>query len=355
MSNLTTTSPTMESTKFHSNPDLSSRSADINTHNINTRKRRDARESDFDELSRRFEEWKAEMNKCIISTIQSTVSAALSDKLEVISTSLVQLRGDVQKISTDNTQINNSIVDLRQKIVVAEKASNLSGTRMKEMEKELMELKKSVAFTSDRQDDLYKSVDNMKSTTEASNQSQELVASLELKVDSLEQNARMCNIEVCNVPDRQGENLVSLIECIGSAINYTIQQKDIAAVHRVPHFNQQTKTPKNIIVKFTSRMLRDNILGAYKQKKGLTTVDIGISGTTNSIYMHEHLTLKKKNLFRECREWAKTNKYRYVWTSNATILVRESDNSPISAVHKLLDLANIKNKIRATTSSKHVI
>ncbi|VVC98682.1 unnamed protein product [Leptidea sinapis] len=60
--------------------------------------------------------------------------------------------------------------------------------------------------------------------------------------------------------------------------------------------------------------------------------------------MNEHLTLKNKRLFRECREEAKRLKYKYVWVKNATILVRENDTSLSFAIRSTGDFTKFKNR-----------
>ncbi|KAJ8704224.1 hypothetical protein PYW08_012948 [Mythimna loreyi] len=79
-------------------------------------------------------------------------------------------------------------------------------------------------------------------------------------------------------------------------------------------------------------IMRDNLLSAYRLSKGLTTDRIGLSGTSCRIYLNEHLTLRNKDLFRKCREAAKLKKFKFVWVRNATVLVKESEDSSTFAV-----------------------
>ncbi|VVC87115.1 unnamed protein product [Leptidea sinapis] len=78
----------------------------------------------------------------------------------------------------------------------------------------------------------------------------------------------------------------------------TISKKNVNSIQRVPHANQQNNRQlKNIIVKFTTRILRDNILSAFRKAGGVRSEQIGIQGQSQIIYMNEHLTLKYKRLF----------------------------------------------------------
>ncbi|XP_034837357.1 uncharacterized protein [Maniola hyperantus] len=211
--------------------------------------------------------------------------------------------------------------------------------------KDIAELQSSAQFQSEQHVHIEKKVRDLEEFKKDALGTGNLVSSLEHKIDSLEQQARQCNIEICNVPDKRNENLLSILDAIGSAINYPISNKDVISIHRVPHANQQNnRQPKNIIVKFTTRILRDNILSAFRKARGVRSEQIGIQGQSQIIYMNEHLTLKNKRLFRECREEAKRLKYKYVWVKNATILVRENDTSPTFAIRSTGDFTKFKSR-----------
>lgn len=168
------------------------------------------------------------------------------------------------------------------------------------------------------------------------------VLMLENKLSLMEQHARETNIEISNVPERRGENLLSIITNLGGLINYTIQSADITSLHRVPHANAKDSRPKNIVVKLTSRIKRDNLLAAYRTRKGVTSDQLSIAGSPNKIYINEHLTLENKKLFRETREKAKLCDYRYVWVKHGTILARKNDTTPVIAIRTMQDIKKLK-------------
>ncbi|XP_047543296.1 uncharacterized protein LOC125075632 [Vanessa atalanta] len=64
---------------------------------------------------------------------------------------------------------------------------------------------------------------------------------LEAKIDMMEQQARQCNLEIANVPERRGENLIKIIEELGTAIKLTINAGDIVSAHRVPHADNKNR------------------------------------------------------------------------------------------------------------------
>ncbi|KOB64426.1 Zinc finger DNA binding protein [Operophtera brumata] len=141
----------------------------------------------------------------------------------------------------------------------------------------------------------------------------------------MEQQARQCNAELGNLPDKRGENLVALLENIADLVKISISQRDIVVIHRVPQANSGSSQPKNVVVKFSSSILSDSFLAAVRLRKEITTEQLGISGPTHKIYINEHLTLTNKGLFRLARETAKQHSFWFVWIKHGSILARQHE------------------------------
>jgi peptide deformylase len=263
------------------------------------------------------------------SSINKTISAALTVGLTAeftkITETLSEIKSDVQKLNLDNTTINQSLVEVKSR---------------------LTEVEGSLEFSSSRQDSYEDRLRAVESNISSSQGQTVRIQQLELTIDKMEQQARTANIEICNLPEKRGENLMSIISDIGAAIKLTLTLGDIVSIHRVRHADPNSTSPKNIIVRFTSVMLRDNILAAFRIAKGLNTSTIKITGPPQKIYLNEHLTLKNKLLLRKTREAASRHSYKYVWVRHATILVRKDDTSQIIAIRGDQDL----NKISTISS-----
>lgn len=279
----------------------------------------------------------ADMNKRLdgLRSYFDSSLTTLSDNIATIKTDLATVSQTTSDIKTELSSLRSEHAKLQSHVAALEdKHDNLSC--------EVASLHKSLQYTSDQQDELSKRVDSMSEHCKNSEILNNSIITLEAKIDTLEQQARQCNIEICNIPEKRSENLIALMENICTKINCSISQKDIIAIHRVPHAHKQNNKPKNIIVKLCSRILRDNILSAFRLKKGMKTDELGISGTPQPFYMNEHLTLRNKQLFRECREAASKNKFKFVWVKHATILVRESDGDSAMAIRSPQDILKIK-------------
>ncbi|XP_046976442.1 uncharacterized protein LOC124542546 [Vanessa cardui] len=203
-------------------------------------------------------------------------------------------------------------------------------------------IEQSLSFASDRQDSfdarLTAAELNFKENTGVSSQ----ISELQYRLDSMEQQARLYNVEIANIPERRDENLIAILEKIGNVIKQPIDSSNIVSIHRVPHLDKKNSKPKNIIVRFTTKILRNNFITAAKLTEDLKSDRLSISGTVHNIYINEHLTVKNKQLFRMCREAAAKNKFKYVWVKNGTILVRQTDSSTIFAVRNEQDVKKIK-------------
>lgn len=265
--------------------------------------------------------WNNKIDRTVSESITNAINSNLTSQFSQITTALGDLSSTMKKLITDNANITKSIDEVHNR---------------------LSEVEKSCEFTSTWQDSMCK---RMKSTDEYISQNKDLtqrVMALEGKIASLNQQSRQCNIEIANLPERRGENLLDVLGRLSKVVNIPIPTTDIVAVHRVPHADQKNTRPKNIIVKLTTKHLRDKIIAASRAKKGLNSNDLSISGMPQLIYLNEHLTLENKQLFRKCREEATKYSFKYVWIKHGVILARKTDTSPVVAVRFPNDLEKIK-------------
>lgn len=321
--------------KFHSDTDLNRESGSVMSgeQNMSVRKRKQP-DSEWtqaiSELSTEFKntlnEWRRDMETCITK----------------ISDNVISIKEDLASLTQVTSEIKSDINCLRSEQSLLQQRISELDVKYEGLTHQVDSLKDSVQFSTDEHTDLCKKVEQFSKQIHDTANLKYIVTELVAKIDNLEQNARSCNIEICNVPERRNENLISLMHNIGSMVKCNIQQNDIISIHRVPHAHQQNNKPKNIIVKLASRILRDNILSANRLCKGLATDQLGISGTPQRIHMHEHLTLKNKQLFRECQDAAKKHSYKFLWVKHGTILVREKEATKAFAIRTSQDITKIK-------------
>ncbi|XP_063390928.1 uncharacterized protein LOC134676469 [Cydia fagiglandana] len=278
-----------------------------------------------DEIAEVIDRKFSDIQTSITATINTALAACLTTELSKITATLTDIKTDINKLNRDNTTINQTLAEVK--------------TRLDDIDNSLQ-------FTSSRQDSQETRLEAIESNVSTYKEQASRIHVLECTIDKMEQQARMSNLEICNIPEKRGENLVTIFNNIGTAIRITFTPGDIVSIHRVPHANPNSSLPKNIIVRLTSVMLRDNILAAFRTAKGINTTQLALSGPTQKIYLNEHLTLKNKLLLRRTREAASKHNYKYVWVRHASILVRKEDTSPVLAIRSDLDLL----KLSATSS-----
>lgn len=211
------------------------------------------------------------------------------------------------------------------------------------------DVKRTIEFISKNYEDLNKKTQDidrrvvfLEQKLDETQNCRQQVGALEAKIDTLEQQARCCNVEICNLPEKKGENLNTILQDIASAVKQPIAQHDVISIHRVPQGTPNSSRPKNVVVKFCNRLTRDNFITAARRTKGLTTADLNVAGRPQKVYINEHLTLRNKILFREVRDTAKKYQFAYVWIKHGTILVRKNDTSSVFAIRTKEDLSKIK-------------
>lgn len=264
--------------------------------------------------------WPKKMDETIMESVAEAVKLCLSAELEKISTSLIEINTAMRDLQADNASIKEWMHNVNTRLSDMEISLNAMDQRQDMLDQRIITLEKNCTSQSDVSDQ---------------------ITGLENKINYFDQQTRECNVEICNLPERRNENLLAIVTNLGMAINHKLTPSDIVSVHRVPHFSRDVR-PKNIIVKFTSKIIRDNILAACRLKKGLNSEQLLLSGAVQTIYVNEHLTVKNKLLFRECRQKAKSQNFKYVWVKHGIVLVRRTDNSPVLAIRSMHDIAKIK-------------
>ncbi|XP_059047273.1 uncharacterized protein LOC131842726 [Achroia grisella] len=299
--------------KCSSNPDISAVATQDNDRQIKLRKRKQPESeilgSVVDMVENKIKEelyaWKSRLDESIAESIKNAV----------------------------NTTIDTQVAKLTSSIT--ESLQNISSR--------LSDIEKSLNHVSEGHDSLESRVKSLEECILHEDSTQHQMAALENKIDQMEQQARQCNIEIANLPERRDENIIFLLDKIGAVIKHPIKPVDVISAHRVPHMDKKNAHPKNLVVKFVSKILRDNIIIAARAMKGIKSDQLSITGTPRNIYINEHLTPKNKYIFRASREAGKKHGFKHIWVKHGTILARQTDSSPIFAIRNESDINKIKS------------
>ncbi|XP_060805735.1 uncharacterized protein LOC132902887 [Amyelois transitella] len=167
------------------------------------------------------------------------------------------------------------------------------------------------------------------------------VINMKVEVNAREQWLRINNVEVKGIPQTSNENLYTIIQSIGSKVNYCLQKQLISFITRVP--TREKSQPCPIIVSFANRYVKEDFLAACRaanKVKLLTSADLELRGNTN-IYVNDHLTVQNKELLQKTKKVAKEKNFAYTWVKHAKIFLRKNDTSPIICIRSEVDLSKI--------------
>lgn len=154
------------------------------------------------------------------------------------------------------------------------------------------------------------------------------------RLHQMEQLSRTNNIEVQCVPEHKNENIYTTVQQLGNAIKCPVADSDLQYCSRIAKLNNKSPRPRSILVKFSSRRLRDNFLASVVRfnknnpKDKLNTGHVGIAGQNKTpVYVTEHLTREVKSLHAAARRAAKQLQYKFVWVRDGKVFLRQNETS----------------------------
>jgi len=118
------------------------------------------------------------------------------------------------------------------------------------------------------------------------------------------------------------------------ALKLDVSPQDISTAHRLKAGPRDTSRP--IIVRFTSRRVRENVFRAKKMLKD--------APLPNRVFISEQLTKSASSLFYEARKRQREKKLTSAWTHNGQVFVKFGSDAGEKAtlVKSVLDL-NVRN------------
>lgn len=168
---------------------------------------------------------------------------------------------------------------------------------------------------------------------------EEILSTHEDQIDEIQQYLRRDCIEVTGIPSNRDENPKTIAMELGALIGVQNEERDIWTAHRLP----ASKNVKDrIIVKFVNRDKRNEFYQkrsqlADKYVKDLPHISNETAGNSSmessyanrKIHINESLTAYRKKLFGLINSFKKEQHYKFLWTVNGKILLRQDENSRI--------------------------
>lgn len=257
-----------------------------------------------------------------------------------------------EKLRKENQSLRNEVVELKKQL---EKLHQNLSKKDDHVEKSVMSPSRtaSVEFVSDKYDEL------VTFKTKAQKELQEIKTRLNMiadkcqnissAIDAMELYSYQYNVKIVGMPlvaEREtSEQTTSLCLQLFSLLGVKdVSINDIDTAHRVP-FRNPSNRPNTIICKFIRRLAKDKVMAARKSTRNLQATDFGFSTEidVSHISMYDHLTPRLQTLLFEAKKYQASKNFRFCWTKNGFVYLRETEHSTIRKLANLEDLASIRD------------
>ena len=150
----------------------------------------------------------------------------------------------------------------------------------------------------------------------------------DLKLDELEQYHRGQNLEFEGVPRTKDVEITQVTKDLVVKLNVDVEE-DISIVHGLPVKNRTGRISNGsehptIIIRLVSRQKRNEIYENQFKARDIKEFPVN---NMERLYINDNLTQRRKRLFRLAKQKPIELKYKFIWTNNEQIYLRENEES----------------------------
>ncbi|CAG4979780.1 unnamed protein product [Parnassius apollo] len=270
-----------------------------------------------------------------------------SDELGRMEKMMMDMKTMFEEFVSNQTQQNNKIDTLQMAIEEIRTQNAKIAIQNSEIRTQNEEIQKTMSFLSDKYDEAVLEINNLKAEC---NKNQQIIKTLENKVDFLEKNLRAASLEIKNVPlqcPETRETLISTIQKLGNIVNHPVLEQDIANIFRLKSKKESVGT---VIVEFSSAAAKQLFLKSTKiynkqnKENRLNTTHLQEKGPKHFLYVSEVLTAMTKRLYYLAREFIKSSEYEQCWTANGKVYIRKKEGMPSRLIKTEDDLAQLRRQ-----------
>lgn len=247
---------------------------------------------------------------------------------------------NIDKLRKENDALKSQLGKLSQDLeVMKNKMASIPDSSNDD--KEVKEISKSIEFLSKGFDEVKSFKPAMeKDLKKLSTQLQEIsmrVYVIDEAIEDIYKYSYQYNVKIFGIPQRNrresalesADICLKLFSKIG--VN-SISLSDIDIAHRVPN-RRPSNFPPAIVCKFTRRLAKEQVMGHKKEASKIDVNDVighgfGSSPQENTrVKIFDHLTPRAQEILRKAKQFQKDNDYKYCWTTNSVIYLKEDDDS----------------------------
>jgi hypothetical protein len=161
--------------------------------------------------------------------------------------------------------------DIKEQISVVSSLSQRMIEEQNQLKAELLEVKERISLVEDNHAALFMVP---KSLSEANETIQHLLK----ENNNSKQFSMINNIEISGITYNKGENLSSILRELCLKVGFALQDSDVDMIQRVRRYQsmekntQQNIRPPAIIIRFTQRKRKDELLSAVRARRGMLTL-----------------------------------------------------------------------------------
>ena len=159
-------------------------------------------------------------------------------------------------------------------------------------------------------------------------------------LDATQQYLRRDCLEITGIPVIPLDNPTRLVVELSSALDVDLNEQEISTAHRLP---ATKKVKDRVIVKFVRRDKRNEIFKQRSKLHGKDTSCLPSVAAELGKSIADRPTPYRRRLFGKANLFKNTNKWKYLWTTNGTIHLRQTDSSQTFHFNTMEDLEEFVN------------
>ena len=178
-----------------------------------------------------------------------------------------------------------------------------------------------------------------------------------MHLDELEQNGRRENLEIHGVVAMRNESTNQIVKTVVQTLNVQLDERHISTSHWLKQNQEDTRQHPPIIVQFTNRDKRNEIFRKQKmlQTNQFTRESMKSTFGNANLKTTENLTRYRKTLFNTAKLASQHLHYKFLWTFQGQIRLRQYPDCRIITATSLSDLNKIgySDPVAGNTGAKY--
>ncbi|KAJ2937583.1 hypothetical protein O0L34_g12981 [Tuta absoluta] len=170
------------------------------------------------------------------------------------------------------------------------------------------------------------------------------VTQLKRELNDRDQELLFSDVDITGIAEENGENPIHIAMTCAVKLGMKLEEADIVSCMRVGavHKNADgTARPRPIAVRLARQSTRDAILKAARVRRRPTSAGVGAHNDPRPFYINERLTNPNRTLFNRARKARSVAGWKYSWTRDGKIFVRQNQGSVVYRIRSEADLERV--------------